>query len=859
MRKHHPRQAQAPRLTRLAALMASSSLAGLLALPATAQTAAPAAAPAADAAKGDVGGLDRVVVTATSTLKSKLRSSVSVTDIDQEQVRDLGVRSEAEVLLLIPGIRTEPTAGPGGNSNISVRGLPISSGGSKYVQLQEDGLPTVQFGDMNFGNNDYWTRFDNNVDRIQTLRGGSSSVFASQAPGAVINYISKTGKDKGGSIGLTRGLNFNETRIDGDYGDKIGSDTYFHLGGYYREGEGARHSTANSLLGYQLKGNLTKEFNGGKGYVRAYFKLLDEHAPTTPQTFVNATKSGSTIGGFSRTAGYDGTRDSQYSIYNQSMPGIDPITRERTNSSLVNGITVKSSSVGAEFHNELASGWTVDNKFRITKAKGAFQAQFWDVQTLASHLGSFTGANPNAEMRYYNGPRAGQVVTAGNLQTGLVSKGAAINVQLPDMGNLMNDLSIGKTFKMDAATLDVKGGLFHSRQNVVQRWMISERVVEVGKNGAVLDVYDGAGAAANALTTAGLTGYNNQWGGCCARDVDMAFTTTAPYLSLNVAAGPVDIDAGVRREQFKANGTYAGGTSRAFDVDGNGTITGAENSVYLIDPSAARGLANYKVEYTNYSLGANYRLTSNLSGFVRTSKGHRAVADRLLFSANVDAASGQLTAGGATAAVAPVQQHEIGVKNRGAFGGTSYSVSATYFRSSTNEFDYDQTRQDNPNLPNYQGPKLNQLGFKASGVELESTLGFGDLSLNVNVVYSNEKKTQDFVTANIGKTSGGVPKLRYTISPRYAIGPVTLGATIRGQGSVYASDSNTDKIGGHFVVNSFINYEFAPGLVASLNINNLFDKVHPTGGGGFVGGSTTVLGAGLETGRTIGATVRYNF
>lgn len=852
MRKHHPRQAQAPRLTRLAALMATSSLAGLLALPAEAQTAAPAAAPAAPAA--DVGGLERVVVTATSTLKSKMRSSVSVTDIDQEQVRDLGVRSEAEVLLLIPGIRTEPTAGPGGNSNISVRGLPISSGGSKYVQLQEDGLPTVQFGDMNFGNNDYWTRFDNNVDRIQTLRGGSSSVFASQAPGAVINYISKTGKEKGGSLGLSRGLNYNETRVDGDYGDKIGNDTYFHLGGYYREGEGARHSTANSLLGYQLKGNLTKEFNGGKGYVRAYFKVLDEHAPTTPQTFVNATKSGSTIGGFSTTAGYDGTRDSQYSIYNQTAPGIDPVTRERTNNSLVKGITVKSNSVGAEFHNELASGWTVDDKFRITKASGAFQAQFWDVQTLASHLSNFAGA---ASFRYYNGPNAGQTVTAANLQTGLVSKGAAINVQLPDMGNMVNDLSLGKNFKLgDGTSMDVKGGLFHSRQNVVQRWMISERLVEVGKNGAVLDAYNSAGAA---LTTAGLTGYNNQWGGCCARDVDMAFTTTAPYLSLNVAAGPVDIDAGIRREQFKANGTYAGGTARAYDVDGNGTITGAENSVYLIDPGVARGLANYSVSYTNYSLGANYRLTSNLSGFVRTSSGHRAVADRLLFSANVDAASGLLTAGGASAAVAPVKQHEIGVKNRGAFGDTSYSVSATYFRSTTTEFDYDQTRQDNPNLPNYAGPKLNVFGFKASGVEVESTLGWGDLSLNVNVVYSNEKKTQDFVTANIGKTSGGVPKLRYTISPRYSIGPVSLGATIRGQGSVYASDSNTDKIGGHFVVNSFVNYEFAKGLVASLNINNLFDKVYPTGGGGFVGGSTTVFGAGLETGRTIGASVRYNF
>ena len=143
------------------------------------------------------------------------------------------------------------------------------------MQLQEDGLPVVQFGDMNFGNNDYWIRFDNNVDSIQTLRGGSSSTFASQAPGAVINYLSKTGKQKGGSVGLTRGLNYNETRVDADYGDKLAPDLYYHVGGYYREGEGWRNSTANSMQGYQLKGNITKEFNGGKGYIRASFKVLD--------------------------------------------------------------------------------------------------------------------------------------------------------------------------------------------------------------------------------------------------------------------------------------------------------------------------------------------------------------------------------------------------------------------------------------------------------------------------------------------------------------------------------------------------------------------------------------------------------
>ncbi len=845
----NPRRPSGPKLTTLAAMLATSALASWVASPAFAQQ--------ASAAKSDdVGNLNRVVITATSQAKSKLRSSVSVTDVDQDVIKDFGAHTEAEVLLLIPGIRTDTTAGPGGNANISVRGLPISSGGSKYVQLQEDGLPTVQFGDMNFGNNDYWTRFDNNVDSLQTLRGGSSSVFASHAPGAVINYISKTGKEQGGSIGLTRGLNYKESRVDGDYGGRLAPDMYYHIGGYYREGQGNRNYTDNALLGYQLKGNLTKEFNGGKGYVRVNFKLLDEHAPTTPQTFMNATLNGTRVGGFSKTPGFDGARDTQYSIYNSSLTSVNPATRAITTSSLVDGITTNSHAVGFEFHNELANGFTVDNKFRLSKNSGAFQAQFWNVRTLADLLAD-TGLGA-ASAKYYNGPGAGTAVTAANLATGLVSNGAAINTLSPDMGNVFNDLSVSKNIKFGDGSLDVKAGLFHSRQNVVQTWSIAERVMEVGRDGRLIDLYNTAGAQ---LTTAGLTGYNNQWGACCARDINATFTTDAPYLSLNFATGNLDIDGGVRHETFKVNGRYSGSKKLAngLDVNGDGVISGAEKNVYVAD-TAKPGLANYSIGYTNYSLGANYRFTPELSAFVRYSEGHRAIADRLLFSANIDAVSGLLTSGGKSAAVAPVKQTEFGVKNKGKTGFGNYSVAATVFHSTTNEFDYDQTRQDDPTKPNYAGPKLNQQGFKADGIELETGLSAGAFSLLVNFVYSKEEITQDLGNPGaVGKTSGGVPKVRYNISPRYSIGNLTVGATVRGQSQVFTGGDNVNTIDGFYIVNAFANYDFGNGLTASLNANNLFDKLAPAGGGGFVGGSARVFGAGVETGRTISASVKYAF
>ncbi len=69
--------------------------------------------------------------------------------------------------------RVEASGGEG-NANISVRGLPVASGGSKFLQLQEDGLPVLEFGDIIFGNADIFIRNDLSLARIESVRGGSA-------------------------------------------------------------------------------------------------------------------------------------------------------------------------------------------------------------------------------------------------------------------------------------------------------------------------------------------------------------------------------------------------------------------------------------------------------------------------------------------------------------------------------------------------------------------------------------------------------------------------------------------------------------------------------------------------------------
>ena len=128
-----------------------------------------------------------------------MESSVSVSSVGLEQISVATPRTTAEAFKLIPGVRSE-SAGGEGDTNIAVRGLQVASGGAKFLQLQEDGLPILQFGDIAFGNADIFMRLDNTIESIESIGGGSASTAASNAPGGIINLISKTGDSESGSI-----------------------------------------------------------------------------------------------------------------------------------------------------------------------------------------------------------------------------------------------------------------------------------------------------------------------------------------------------------------------------------------------------------------------------------------------------------------------------------------------------------------------------------------------------------------------------------------------------------------------------------------------------------------------------------
>ena len=252
-----------------------------------------------------------------------------------------------------------------------MRGLPVATGGAPFVQLQEDGLPVVLFGDIQFGNNDYWTRFDATTATVEAVRGGSATTLASQAPGAVINYISHTGAREGGYLQLSKGIDYNDTKVDFRYGGPLGEDMSFHIGGFFQRGEdqlGVGYTINDSV---QVKGNFTKDFADGESFLRLYFKVADTQGINYTGAPALADFDGSSVNNIRAFPGFDGRSQTNYSIFNQSQLILN---REGVFERVpINGISTNQKYIGAQLHYVFGDNFTLDNlrHFGALKAMGA--------------------------------------------------------------------------------------------------------------------------------------------------------------------------------------------------------------------------------------------------------------------------------------------------------------------------------------------------------------------------------------------------------------------------------------------------------------------------------------------------------
>jgi outer membrane receptor protein involved in Fe transport len=772
--------------------------------------------------------LDAVVVTGTATAKSKLKSSVSVSTIGAEAIEQSSPRTTADIFRNIPGIRSEATGGEG-NANIAVRGLPVASGGAKFLQLQEDGLPVLEFGDIAFANADIFLRADYTLERVEAVRGGSASTFASNSPGGIINFISKTGETKGGSVGITRGLgNYDSTRLDFDYGAPVGEHWQYNVGGFYRRGDGLRNAGYTTDKGGQIKGNVTRLFDNG--YLRLYFKYLNDRAAAYLPVPTGVSGSDGSPS-FSSVDGFDAATDTLYSKYIQTLRTLNG-DNQYSSVSLGDGMHPVSKVGGLEAKFDLGNGWTVLDKLRVADTSGRFVGLFPASVSDASSMASSIGGS-GATLVYADGSNAGQTYT------GKAVNSILFNVYLNDLSNTVNDLSFDRDFQLgNGSVLNVKVGDYLSRQNIDMDWAMNSYLQTLSRNSRLLNVVSASGTV---LSQDGLYAYGQpSWSNCCTRSYDVHYDIHAPYAALSWDNGPLSVDASLRYDMGRARGSYAGATTLSNDdVDGDGVIEATEASVAVID-DASRKPVDYDWNYLSYSTGFNYLINDDLAGFGRISRGARANADRLLFGIIDD--NGNVSS---AQAVNFVNQIEGGLKWR--HGGLS--LFATAFGAQTQEQNYEATTQ-----------RFLDRTYRAYGTELEAAYRVGGFALNGGLTWTHARITKDEITpGNVGNTPRRQADIVGQLTASYGTERYQFGVNLIGTTWSYTQDSNQLTMPGYVQTNLFASYRISDALSLSLNFNNLFNTFGLTEAEESSLSGLDLIRARALTARTGTATVRYDF
>ncbi len=813
-------------------LLSGTAVMALLAQAAFAEAAlaqTPASSPAAVAtAAADASDGDEIVVTGTIRPERKIDTSIAISTVNADTISQINPQSAADLIRFIPGIRSEASGGEG-NANISVRGLPVASGGAKFVQFQEDGIPVLLFGDIAFGTADAFVKSDYNIARVEVVRGGSASTATDNAPGAILNFITKTGEKEGGAIGVTRGIDFDRTRVDFDYGGPISDSLRFHVGGFYDYGKGVKDGGYTAENGGQLKANITKTFDSG--FIRLDFKFLDDRSPVYLPVPVAINRNG-TGASYGSIPGFDVRSDALQSPALQSLLSING-AGNRVTDSVSDGYRTLTKAFGGEAQFDLGNGITLRDKFRYAINSGAFVGPYPASVGSAQSLGNAIGGE-GARVTFATGPNAGQAYAGTAVNT------VYFNTTLNNFNTFTNDLTLSKEFDAGSAgRITATVGYTKSGQHIGMDWHWTDYLLSAqGHDAGGAQLLNVTNAAGVQQTQNGLVGYYATGFGCgaCQRVYDVQYSVDAPWLNLNWKIGKLSLDGSLRYDVQSARGTYQqAATPATIDVNQDGIIQPTEKTVYVATSGTVQPV-NYTKRYVSYSIGANYAIGDNLALFGRASRGARFNADRVIPG---DASGNVLT----PLALNFANQQEAGVK----FADRHFAGALTYFHTTTAEFGTDITPQ---------GVTFFGRNYRANGLELEGSATFGGFSVFGGVTYTDAKIVGDAITpGDIGNRPQRQAKWVYQLRPTYTTGPVAIGASLVGTSNAFTDSSNTLTQPGYTVIGLFGDYAITPALHISAHVDNLFNKIGitevdsaPGGNGAGIGSARSILGRQISAG-----------
>jgi vitamin B12 transporter len=183
--------------------------------------------------------LPEVVVTADRTAEPISATGSSISVVNSQTIASTNPGSLVDALRTVPGLDITETGGPGGTTNIRMRG-----GNTGQTLVMIDGIrindPTAASGDYDFA---MFT--PSSIDHIEVLKGPQSALYGSDAMTGVVNIITKKGSGPAQFNVRTEGGSYGTASTAGSVSGSTGPWSYAFTGG-------GQHSNGFSRYGYRI-------------------------------------------------------------------------------------------------------------------------------------------------------------------------------------------------------------------------------------------------------------------------------------------------------------------------------------------------------------------------------------------------------------------------------------------------------------------------------------------------------------------------------------------------------------------------------------------------------------------------------